>query len=69
MTEYQAHMKNNPNMRMALGRARAFARSGNTFWAQLWLDRAQSFAYVSPRQVKNLQKLLDKAKEKSCVSH
>ena len=65
MTEYQIHMKNNPNMRMALGRARSFARSGNTFWAQLWLDRAQSFAAVSPRQVKNIQKLLDAARGKT----
>lgn len=63
MTEYQTHMKNNPNMRKALAKARANARGGNVWWAQYWLDRAQSFATVTPRQVKDLQKLLDKAKE------
>ncbi len=66
MTEYQIHMKNNLNMRKALAKARANARDGNMWWTQYWLERAQSFATVTPRQVKNIQKLFDAAaKEKS----
>jgi len=54
----------NPNMAMALDRARGFARAGNAVWAQLWLNRAQSFAYVSPRQIVALNKMLNKAELK-----
>ncbi len=61
MTEYQTHMKNNPNMAKALARARLWARAGNCYMTQIWLDRAQSFATVTPRQIKNIQRLFDKA--------
>lgn len=46
---------------IALSHARGFAKSGNSVWAQLWVDRANSFYTVSKRQVANVQKLLDKA--------
>lgn len=51
-----------PNRTMALKKARAYARSGNAVWARLFIDRARQFAYVSDRQVKNVEKLLQEAK-------
>ena len=43
----------------ALKKARGFARSGMGYFAQLWIDRANSFWLVSGRQVRNVSKLLD----------
>ena len=63
MTGYQIHMENNPNMARALAMARLWARAGDVYMTQAYLDHAQSFATVTSRQVKNLQKLLDKAQE------
>ena len=53
--------KLNPNKAAALRKARGFARLGHRYMTQLWVDRANSFASVSPRQLANIQRLLDKA--------
>lgn len=51
-----------PNRTLALRKARGYARSGNAVWAWLFVMRAEQFAFVSPRQKKNVQKLLDAAR-------
>ena len=55
--------RDNPNKAAALRKAREAARSGYGGWAQTWVNRAASFASVSPRQLKNVQRLLDKARK------
>jgi hypothetical protein len=47
----------------ALKHAYGFAKSGNATWAQLWIDRANSFFPVSERQLAYAQKCFDKCKE------
>jgi len=61
------HAEEIKNRDMALKRARSYARAGNRTWAQIFVDRAQAFAIVSARQVKNVEKLLEKAAETSIV--
>jgi hypothetical protein len=61
MTEYHQYRKDNPNTFAALGHARNAARAGQSYMAQYWIDRANSFGQLSARQVANVQKLLDDA--------
>jgi hypothetical protein len=49
---------------IALKKARGYAKMGHAHMAQAFIDRANSFAPVSQRQVSNVQKILDKSKVK-----
>ena len=46
----------------ALKKARQYAAGGNFQWAQLWIDRATQFWPVGKQQVRNVQKLLARAR-------
>ena len=59
MTDFAQVKKN------ALGMARRWAKQGNTYMAQNFLDQAQAVGYVSERQILYLNKALDKAKKES----
>lgn len=48
----------------AMKTAYSFARSGNATWAQLWIERANDFLQVTPKQLAHAQRLLDKSKGK-----
>jgi len=58
----------NPNAEMALKHARGFARGGDTVWAQLWLDRANSFAGVSDQQVQALNRMIVQAQARKAAA-
>jgi hypothetical protein len=51
----------------ALKQARGHAKLGHFGMAQAFITHANSFATVSARQVKNVQNLLDRGREKRSV--
>lgn len=57
--------KDHPEFTKALKTARAYARAGDEVWMQVWFERAVSLGQVNDLQVARLQKLLQRAKERS----
>lgn len=53
--------RSNPNRDAAMRRAYIYARSGNRRWTQIFIDRANSFASISPAQLKRAQDYLNQA--------
>lgn len=47
----------------ALRNARKWAKAGNSYMAQNFLDQAASIGYVSERQIKALNKMIEKARK------
>jgi hypothetical protein len=50
------------NTKLALKRARRWARAGNTRQAQLWINRACEFSYVTKDQIRYMQRLIQQCK-------
>jgi hypothetical protein len=55
MTDFRLYQKR------SLKKAYAFAKSGNSIWAQVWLNQANSYLWVTPRQVAYINRLLKQA--------
>ena len=50
------------NTKLALKRARRWARSGNPRQTQLWIHRACEFSYVTKDQMRYMQRLINQCK-------